>query len=229
MVNINLLPWRAQRDKEKQREFIVLLSISIGISLFICFIIHMVIASSLSNQLAVNDYLTQQINDVDAQIIQVKDIKQQKGDLIQRLFIIHELETSRVLLVEMFNNFANILPDGVYLTSIKKNKNLIIITGKARSNQQVSLLMENIDNSSSFANPVLTEIQDNSNNTTIATSVLDEIYSQGFELTMKEEFTQSTTGTGTSHLISTKTDTPSPNSSVDTGSGPTQPAPGGSS
>lgn len=183
MININLLPWRALREKEKQREFLFLLLVAIGFCIFISLIIHMFIARQLSQQIAVNTYLTEQISIVDQQITQVTTIKQQKDDLLRRLEIIQALETSRVLLVTMFNNFANILPNGIYITSIKKEHNIITMTGKARSNQQVSELMQNIDASPSFSDPVLTEIQDN---TQAPTSIIDEVYSQGFELKMNE-------------------------------------------
>ncbi|NNM60418.1 MAG: pilus assembly protein PilN [Legionellales bacterium] len=186
MININLLPWRTLREKERQREFVFLLSVAIVLCIFICLIIHTFIARQLSKQLAVNDYFSQQIAVVDLQIAEVTVIKQQKNDLLRRLEIIQALETSRVLLVSMFHNFANILPNGIYITSIKKDHNLITVTGKARSNQQVSQLMQNIDTSPSFSDPVLTEIQDNTNNSQTTSSILDEVYSQGFELEMNE-------------------------------------------
>jgi type IV pilus assembly protein PilN len=187
MININLLPWRIQLQKEKQREFIFLVLISLGISIFLCLIAHIYLARQLSKQTNVNNYLLQQISVVDQQITEVNAIKQQKNDLIRRLYIIHQLQSSRVELVEMFNNFVNILPSGIYITSIKKHDNLVTIDGQARSNQQVSQLMKNIDASSSFSSPILTEIQDNTGNTQAPKSTIDEVYPLSFELQVRQE------------------------------------------
>lgn len=209
MININLLPWRALREKERQQEFFFLLLVAIGFCVVICLIIHSLFARQLSRQLVVNDYLSQQITTVDQQIIDVSGIKQQKNDLLRRLEIIHALQTSRVLLVAMFNNFANILPNGIYITSIKKDHNLITITGKARSNQQVSELMKNIDASPSFSDPILTEIQDNTANTQNPPSILDEVYSQGFQLEMNQTSLEEDTSTS-----SAETNAQSPQSSA---------------
>jgi len=187
MININLLPWRAQLEKEKQHTFIALLLIAVGVSIFICLILHLVLARQLSKQLTVNNYLLQQITLVDQQITQVNAIKQQKNDLIRRLSIIHQLQTSRVLLVAMFNNFVNILPPGIYISNLKKSQGLITIEGKARSNQQVSQLMKNIALSPSFGNPVLTSIQDNTATNKNKNDVLDSIYFLSFELQVKEQ------------------------------------------
>ncbi|MFN7096323.1 MAG: PilN domain-containing protein [Gammaproteobacteria bacterium] len=198
MININLLPWRIQLQKEKQREFVFLIIVGLVCSIFLCIVIHIYLAAQLSRQSAINDYLLQQISQVDQKIAEVNNIKQQKNDLIKRLYIIHQLQTSRVELVEMFNNFANVLPEGIYITSIKKQHNIITITGQARSNQQVSQLMKNIAASNSFVSPVLTEIQDNTNQT--QQTKIDEMYPLGFEMQVKQE---------TEMVIDEKT-TPSP-------------------
>lgn len=189
MININLLPWRIQLQKEKQREFIFLIFVGLGISIFICLIVHLYLARQLSKQTSVNNYLLEQITIVDQQITEVNTIKQQKNDLIRRLYIIHQLQTSRVELVEMFNAFINVLPPGIYITSIKKSGNMVTINGQARSNQQVSQLMKNIGASSSFSNPVLTEIQDNNTPQSQQTAI-NEAFPLGFELQVKQEATE---------------------------------------
>jgi type IV pilus assembly protein PilN len=185
MTHINLLPWREQLKKERQKEFLALMLLSIGVTLFICLMIHLVLARQYAMQMAANNFLNQEITSVDAQIVQVNAIKQKKNDLIRRLYIIQRLQTDRAQLVQMFDDFVKILPPGIYITSVKKEANTITVSGRAQSNQQVSALMKNIDASSSFENAILTEIQNNDDDQ--QNKVLNQLYTLGFELQMQPE------------------------------------------
>lgn len=185
MTHINLLPWREQLKKEKQKQFLALLVLSIGVTLFICLMIHLVLARQYATQMAANNYFNQEIASVDAQIVEVNAIKQKKNDLIRRLYIIQRLQTDRAQLVQMFYDFVKVLPPGIYITSVKKEGSTITVTGRAQSNQQVSSLMKNVDASGSFANPILTEIQNNDDDQ--QNKVLNQLYTLGFEMQMQPE------------------------------------------
>lgn len=187
MIYINLLPWRAQLQAKKQREFIFYLIFYLCLTIFMCLVIHLCLTRTLANQLRSNSYLTEQINVVNQKMVDMKAIKQQKSELLKRLLLIYELQTSRIELVTMFNNFVNVLPDDIYITAIKKDNNVITLTGQARSNQTVSELMKNIDVSDSFESPVLSEIQDNNNLPTGQASTIQQLYPLSFQLHITQE------------------------------------------
>ncbi len=205
MTSINLLPWREQLQKEQQKEFFLLIAFVVGVILFFCLLIHMFFSHKLTDQLKVNTYLSQQTSLVDQQIIIVNGIKKRKNNLIHRLFIIQRLQSDRIRVVKMFYDFVEILPPGIYITEIKKVGSDIVVTGRAQSNQQISLFMENIDTSSSFKNAILTEIKEGNDPNLNPSSVINQIYGLSFELHMQEQDMKTSTQ---SNVAPTTTITP---------------------
>ena len=192
MTRINLLPWREERQKDQRQQFIFLFVLGFIATVALAMSIHLYLATELHEDVKINALLQTQIDTVDNTIILLSAVKEEKNDLLARLAIIHALQTNRVELVNMFNNFAGVLPSGIYITEIKKKGGIIMLKGRARSNQQISILMKNIDHSPSFFTPALTEITDNHSDKKTKNTPLDELYPLGFSLEIRSEIQANT-------------------------------------
>jgi type IV pilus assembly protein PilN len=192
MTRINLLPWREERQKDQRQQFIFLFVLGFIATVALAMSIHLYLAAELHEDVKINALLQTQIDTVDNTIILLSAVKEEKNDLLARLAIIHALQTNRVELVNMFNNFAGVLPSGIYITEIKKKGGIIMLRGRARSNQQISILMKNIDQSPSFFTPALTEITDNHSDKKTKNTPLDELYPLGFSLEIRSEIQANT-------------------------------------
>jgi len=73
--------------------------------------------------------------------------------------IIQELQAKRPQVVHTFQELAERVPDGVYLLSMKQDKDRLTFEGRADSNARVSTLMRNLDSSDWFKTPGLDVIQ----------------------------------------------------------------------
>jgi len=164
MARINLLPWRDELRKEQQRQFLTITGLSVILMLLILTAVHIQYANMIDTQNQRNQFLTQQIADVDAQIKQIVKLEKDKRSLQARISVIQQLGGNRPQIVHLFDEIARILPQGLYLKSIVQKGKSITIVGYAQSNARVSAFMRNIDASDWLDKPILDVIKLNSKN-----------------------------------------------------------------
>lgn len=155
MPRINLLPWREVDRKRKRQEFGVAAGAALLLALLTGFVLRWQYGSIIDNQNDRNQYLKDQIAQVDKQIVEILDLEQQKQRLQSRIQVIEQLQRSRPEVVHLFDQMVRLLPDGVYLTSIKQTERRIQIKGVAESSTRVSAFMRNIDGSEWLTDPSL--------------------------------------------------------------------------
>ena len=165
MARINLLPWREELRKERQKQFAFMAAGSAVIALLVVLYIHMHVNGMIENQNSRNDFLKQQISEVESKIREIESLEKQKGQLLARMRVIERLQSNRPEIVHMFDSLAKAVPEGLYLTGIKQNGRTLVIEGRAQSNARVSSFMRNLDASPWFENPVLDVIEAKGNNT----------------------------------------------------------------
>ena len=159
MPRINLLPWREDRRKERQRRFNFHLILAVAAGLVVLLGIWGLISDAISNQQARNDFLKGQITLMNKQIAEIKDLQQTKQRLIARMQIIEQLQQSRPTEVHVFDQLVKTLPPGVYLTQITQKIDQLTIQGVAESSARVSTYMRNIDGSPWLGDPNLQVVQ----------------------------------------------------------------------
>ncbi len=155
MPRINLLPWRDVERKRKRQEFGVAAGAAVLLAVLAGFVLRWQYGSIIDNQNERNEYLKGEIAQVDKQIVEILDLEQQKQRLQARIQVIEQLQRSRPEVVHIFDQLVRLLPDGVYLTSIKQTDRRIQIKGVAESSTRVSALMRNIDGSEWLKDPSL--------------------------------------------------------------------------
>jgi type IV pilus assembly protein PilN len=159
MPRINLLPWRQQERAKRQKEFglaaIGAVIAAAAVTLFTVWGYNW----SIERQRERNELLKTEIAELDKQITEILGLEAQKQRLVARMDIITRLQRSRPEVVHVFDQLARVLPDGVYLSSVKQNDKRIELKGIAQSSTRVSTFMRNIEASPWLANPELQVVE----------------------------------------------------------------------
>lgn len=155
MAHINLLPWRAERRKQREREFYGQLGVAFVIGLLAVIVWAFWMGQRIDNQHDRNAYLKGQIKQVDAKIAKIKDLEKVRSQLLARKHIIEKLQSSRSQMVHLFDELVKTIPDSVRLTSLKQNGEHLELAGVAQSNASVAEYMRHLGASPWLGSPDL--------------------------------------------------------------------------
>jgi type IV pilus assembly protein PilN len=158
MIRVNLLPHRAEKRKARQIQLIAFSGISLLLGIAIVGFVHITISNQISYQERRNQYLKDQTAILDKQIDEIKKLREETDALLARKNVVENLQTTRSDVVHLLDQMLRILPDGVYLKSLKQSGNKINLVGAAQSNARVSTLMRAIEDSPWLESPALVEI-----------------------------------------------------------------------
>lgn len=159
MIRINLLPHRELKRKARQRQIAVLAGLAGFLAIAVVWGIHEMIAGEIEYQNGRNQFLNNQIAILDKEISEIREIKTQTQELLSRKQVVETLQNSRSEVVHLMDQLVRLLPDGVYLQSIKQEDHDITLVGYAQSNGWVSTLMRNLESSPWLMSPLLIEIK----------------------------------------------------------------------
>lgn len=159
MPRINLLPWREERRKQRQRQFNIIAGAVGGVGLLTVGALYLLHDHWISDQNARNAYLSDQIKLMEDRIAQIKDLQETKNRLVARMQIIQHLQESRPVEVHLFDQLVRTLPPGVYLTAMTQRGDGLSISGVAESSARVSAYLRNIDASPWLGEPNLVIVQ----------------------------------------------------------------------
>ncbi len=159
MIRINLLPHREEKRKARKQQFAVLAGFSVALGALFVWAGHIVIADKVEYQNARNQFLNNQITILDKQIEEIRQIKSKTQELLVRKGVVETLQTSRNEVVHLLDQLVRLLPDGIYLQSVKQDGYKVNLIGYAQSNAWVSTLMRNLESSPWLESPLLIEIK----------------------------------------------------------------------
>ena len=151
MAKINLLPWRAERRKLRQREFYMMLGAAAVAAVLAVLVWWLWMGARIENQDMRNTYMTNQIKDLDDKLKEIKHLEEVKSKLLARKQIIEQLQANRAQMVHMFDELVRTTPDSVRLTGLKQAGDTLTLEGLAQSNASVATYMNNLDKSVSLS------------------------------------------------------------------------------
>lgn len=158
MAHINLLPWReTHRQKQKQNYFAVLFATA-AISATIFWLIGQMYDQQIGNQNARNQFLTNEITQLDALIGEIQKVKDSKAEIQKRMALIEQLQSSRNLAPILLHELVQVLPQGVSFETMRRAQNKVIIDGISDSNNRLSEFIRNLESSQVFLTPELSSI-----------------------------------------------------------------------
>jgi type IV pilus assembly protein PilN len=147
MAKINLLPWRAERRREREREFYGMLGAAALAAVAAVFLWWYWMGMRIDDQDNRNAYLKSEIKQLDTQLAEIKELDKTKSKLLARKQIIEQLQASRSQMVHLFDELVRTIPDSVRLGSLKQAGDTLTLDGVAQSNASVANYMRNLDNS----------------------------------------------------------------------------------
>lgn len=159
MPRINLLPWRAELRKERQKNFAVASIAAVLLGALIMLLVNIYLQGRIDYQKARNQRLEQEIARLDEQIKEIRDLRLRKERLLARMAAIDDLQRARPEAVYLFDQLVAVMPEGVYLTEFTQTGRSLLFRGVAESSTRVSALMRNIASSPYLGNPVLEVVQ----------------------------------------------------------------------
>ncbi|PCK09409.1 MAG: pilus assembly protein PilN [Alteromonadaceae bacterium] len=159
MAQINLLPWREEHRREKKKEFLIQLAIVCILGVLASYVWIQSVEASLRSQSSRNNIIQSEISVLEKQVTEIKNLKKERKQLLDRMKVIQDLEGKRAIIVHYFDEFANAVPDGIYVTSFKRVGDMLFVEGVSESNNRVAAFMRKLDESEWFSEPNLKSVE----------------------------------------------------------------------
>lgn len=145
MAHINLLPWRAERRKQREREFFLQLGAAFVAALLFLFLWASWMGMRIDNQNERNAYLKNEISQLDVRIAKIKDLEKVRQRLLARKEIIEQLQANRSQMVHLFDELVKTIPSNARLTGLKQSGDSMSLDGVAQSNSSVAEYIRDIE------------------------------------------------------------------------------------
>ncbi|MDO1529076.1 PilN domain-containing protein [Fulvimonas sp. R45] len=147
MTRINLLPWRAERRKQREREFFMQLGAAFVAGVLFVLLWSFWMGMRIDNQNERNAYLQNEIKQVDVKITKINELDRVRSQLLARKQIIEQLQANRSQMVHLFDELVKTIPSSARLSELKQNGQSMVLNGVAQSNASVAEYMRNIEDS----------------------------------------------------------------------------------
>lgn len=155
MARINLLPWRAERRKQREKAFYATLFMAFLAGALVVGVVWYQYDALIADQSARNQRLQNEIAAMDRRIAEIAQLEEVRERLTNRQRVIEQLQASRSQMVHLFDELVRTIPEGVRLNNIKQTGDVLTIDGVAQSNARVSAYMRSFEQSQWLGNPEL--------------------------------------------------------------------------
>jgi type IV pilus assembly protein PilN len=155
MARINLLPWREEQRRDRQRQFMSTLLMTSILGVILVFAGIAVYDQKIKHQQFRNQVIQKEISQLETRIKRIDELERTRARLISRKQIIERLQASRSMTVELLDKLAKTIPVGVTLTSIRQQGPTLALTGTSQSNARVSAYLRELVQNDLFLNPQL--------------------------------------------------------------------------
>ena len=159
MILINLLPHREVARKRRKEAFQATMFLSALVGVLLAALVYWFMQMRIETQQERNAFLRSEIEVLNKQIKEIAGLEGEIKALRERQKAVEALQANRNLPVHLLNELVRLLPEGVYISSIKQNGLQVEIKGVAQSNERVSEVLRNFSTKTSwFQKPDLKEI-----------------------------------------------------------------------
>ena len=155
MARINLLPWREEARRERQRQFVYSVVGTLVLGAILVLMVGLFFDQRISQQEARNQQIQLEIDRLDKRIARIKELENTRNRLLSRKQIIESLQASRSLTVELLDKLAKTIPVGITLTNVRQQGPNLTLLGTSQSNARVSAYLQSLDQMDLFVKPEL--------------------------------------------------------------------------
>lgn len=155
MARINLLPWREEQRKLRQRKFLSTMLGTVILGFVLVFIVITIFNQKIDHQRDRNNLVKREIAMLEERIQRIEELERTRERLITRKQIIERLQASRSTTVELLDNLAKSIPVGVTLITVRQQGTNLALVGSSQSNARVSAYLRELESNQLFLNPQL--------------------------------------------------------------------------
>ena len=159
MAHINLLPWRQAERERRNKEFVTLVAAVTLSALLAAFGAWSFFNNELQEQNDANALIEQEVSRLDVALKEIDSLEQRRDDINTRMQVIQDLQGRRPVPVHLWDDIAKAIPPAMYLTNLKREGDLITLTGRADNPNVVSSLIRNLDGSEWMESSAVNNIQ----------------------------------------------------------------------
>ena len=142
MARINLLPWREEARRERQRQFMYSLIGTLVLGAILILIVGLFFDQRISHQEGRNQQIQVEINRLQLRIDRIAELENTRARLLSRKTVIESLQASRSLTVELLDRLAISIPVGVTLNTVTQQNKTLTLMGSSQSNARVSAYLQ---------------------------------------------------------------------------------------
>jgi len=143
VIMINLLPHREERRQRKKIAFYAGLAVSAVVGAAIVGVWYLIVQQMVAGQVARNGFLQTEIAKLDIQIKDIASLKAEIASLKARQKAVEDLQIDRNVPVHVLNELVKQVPEGIYITAVKQEGQLLNVAGIAQTQERVSELLRN--------------------------------------------------------------------------------------
>jgi len=159
VILINLLPHREAARKQRRDGFNVSVGLAFLAGGLIAGMIFLWFQNRISDQQLRNTFLQTEIKRLEGQIKEIAGLESEIAALRARQQAVEDLQADRNVPVHLMTELVKQFPDGVYISSMRQERQGVLLQGVAQSNERVSELLRNLSNGTPwFSKPELVEI-----------------------------------------------------------------------
>ena len=152
MARINLLPWREEQRRDRQRQFLVTMLVTSVLGVVLVFMIGVAYEQKIQHQQSRNQLVQQEIRQLEIRIRKIDELERTRSRLISRKQVIERLQASRSMTVELLDNLARTIPVGVTLSTVRQQGSTLALGGNSQSNARVSAYLKELEVNDLFIN-----------------------------------------------------------------------------
>lgn len=141
-MNINLLPWRDEIIALNKKIFLRLMFFAIALSFIFLFFIRHMLYTEVNYTKSYISALQSANASLAGNVASYLDKEKMQKEIAARFLVLQNLQMSRFDDVRLLNDIVETTPKGIYLTTMSRDGDQIILSGSANSNLLVSQFME---------------------------------------------------------------------------------------
>jgi type IV pilus assembly protein PilN len=150
VILINLLPYREEKRKRRKNAFFVGLGVAAAVGAGIVVAGMLLLQYLTAEQQRRNQYLGAEIGRLEVQIKDIANLRAEIESLKSRQKAVEDLQTDRNTPVHLLNEVARVVPEGIYLTTIRQADKVVTIAGIAQTNERISEFLRNVSRNSAW-------------------------------------------------------------------------------
>jgi type IV pilus assembly protein PilN len=143
VILINLLPHREEKRKRKKIAFFAGLGVAAVAGLAVVGGWYVIVEQLKSVQQDRNQFLSAEIAKLDREIKDIATLKAEIASLTARQKAVEDLQIDRNVPVNILNELVRQTPEGMYITTLKQDGQLLSLTGIAQTQERISEFLRN--------------------------------------------------------------------------------------